>query len=424
MKQRSYKATGINLKAMPMGESDRLVTVLTQEYGLVRAIAPGARKHKSRLAGRSGLFVVNDLLFSRGKSLDKLIQAETIQSFPRLSTNLAKLTASQYLAEIALAQALTDQPQPELYCLLIEHLTRIEAASQPNILPCLAQATFHMLALAGVAPDVFRCCLSRSPLKPQLGDPDWRVAFSVSSGGVIGLDEIERLERDRLSEIEHIEREWHEAKAAAQSSRVAESGGGNSSGNKTQWKNGLRSKVTQEVSRNLGIVGYLTAAELSLMQQLSKPELLMTASSMPSLPSLPSLSSLAQPISGSAFGSAARPTEGPMSELTLYSEQSPHTTSKSGTIQQGSLATPTAVTSTATRADRSSAHLSSHIPGHLSGPPSGRSAERLAIVSSATEASGPHLMWRHIEQFLRQYTQYQFDRPIKSAALIDTCFTS
>ncbi|MEN8447667.1 MAG: DNA repair protein RecO, partial [Cyanobacteria bacterium J06555_13] len=198
-KQRTYRATGINLKGMPMGESDRLVTVLTKEHGLVRAIAPGARKHKSRLAGRSGLFVVNDGLFTRGKSIDKLIQAETLKSFPGLSRDLAKLTASQYLAEVALAQALTNQPQEELYYLLVEHLGRIEAADKPNVLACLAQATFHLLALAGVAPEVFRCCLSREPLTIELGNPDWQVGFSISSGGAVAPEEIARLERDRLA---------------------------------------------------------------------------------------------------------------------------------------------------------------------------------------------------------------------------------
>lgn len=341
MKQRSYKAMGINLKAMPMGEADRLVTVLTKEYGLIRAIAPGARKHKSRLAGRSGLFVVNDLLFSKGKSLDKMIQAETLKSFPGFSKDLAKLTASQYLAEIALAQALTDQPQDELYYLLIEHLSRLESATRPDILPCLAQATFHMLALAGVAPDVFRCCLSRSHLNVQLGDPDWRVGFSVSSGGAVDLAEVRKLERDRLSEIEHIDKEWHEQKSdlleedatATQNNRLKEASG--------QWRSErrhreLQSKVTKEVTQNLGIVGYLSAAELALMQQLSKPELIMTS----------------------------------------------HFASQSGTIRAGGIA-----------------------------------------VNSAIEETGPHIMWRRIEKFLRQYAQYQFDRPIKSAALIDTCFT-
>ncbi|MEM9087763.1 MAG: DNA repair protein RecO [Cyanobacteria bacterium P01_F01_bin.53] len=385
MKQRSYKATGINLKAMAMGESDRLVTVLTKEQGLIRAIAPGARKHKSRLGGRSGLFVVNEGLFTKGKSIDKLVQAETVKSFPGLSTNLAKLTASQYLAEIALSQALTEQPQEELYYLLIEHLTRLERAPQSNILPCLTQGTFHLLALAGVAPEVFRCCLTRSPLDIELGNPDWRVGFSVSSGGAVSLGEIENMERDRLHQVERLEEDrlarlgqlppnatplvqeatanyansptlettitthtqTHTPSPSRQIPRptfinpngtyhsMAARGGPNIS---------IHAIISKEIARDLGLVGYLSAAELALMQQLSKPELVMGSS----------------PIS-----------------------------SRSGTIKSGTIG-----------------------------------SNSLGANGSALFESGPHQLWRHIEKFLRHYTQYQLDRPIRSAALIDTCFNT
>jgi DNA repair protein RecO (recombination protein O) len=40
----TYKATGINLKSVPLGEADRILTILTREFGLVRAVASGARK--------------------------------------------------------------------------------------------------------------------------------------------------------------------------------------------------------------------------------------------------------------------------------------------------------------------------------------------------------------------------------------------
>jgi DNA repair protein RecO (recombination protein O) len=49
---RTYKATGINLKTQVLGESDKIVTILTPEFGLIRAVAPGARKHNSSLGGR------------------------------------------------------------------------------------------------------------------------------------------------------------------------------------------------------------------------------------------------------------------------------------------------------------------------------------------------------------------------------------
>src|SRR4028119_989456 len=119
---RTYKATGINLKSMPLGEADKLVTILTREFGLIRAVAPGARKQKSQLGGRSGLFVVNELLIAKGRSLDKIIQAETKESYPGLGKDLGKLAASQYLAELVLCQADAEQPQEGLYDVLNEHL--------------------------------------------------------------------------------------------------------------------------------------------------------------------------------------------------------------------------------------------------------------------------------------------------------------
>ena len=192
---RTYKATGINLKSMPLGEADKLLTILTREFGLIRVVAPGARKQNSKLGGRSGLFVVNELLVAKGRSLDKITQAETLESYPGLSQNLAKLAASQYLAELVLCHALSEQPQEELYELLNEHLRRLECLpktsdSKPeasSVLGHLSQGVFHLLALAGIAPQVRVCCITQHVLQPDLTDPDWRVGFSVDAGGTVSL---------------------------------------------------------------------------------------------------------------------------------------------------------------------------------------------------------------------------------------------
>ena len=109
-----YKAIGIILKGSSIKENDRLITVLTPKYGLIRAVAPGAKKHKSSLRGRTQLFVVNELLIIKGKSLDKVIQADTIYTYPGLSKDIGKLAAAQYLAELCLFLAVDEEPQPEL----------------------------------------------------------------------------------------------------------------------------------------------------------------------------------------------------------------------------------------------------------------------------------------------------------------------
>lgn len=184
---RTYQATGIILKGMPLGEADRLLTILSPEVGLIRVVAPGARKYKSALRGRSELFVVNQLTIAKGKSLDKITQAETLESHAGLSRDLGKLTASQYLAELSLCLALSDQPQTELYELLNEHLYRIEQSESHNLMAYLSQAVFHLLAIAGVVPEVYRCCLTQKVVEPDFSESNWQIGFSFEGGGLVNL---------------------------------------------------------------------------------------------------------------------------------------------------------------------------------------------------------------------------------------------
>ena len=326
---RTYKATGINLKSMALGESDRLLTILTPEFGLIRAVAPGARKHHSKLGGRSALFVVNELLIAKGRSLDKITQAETLESFPGLSQDLQKLTASQYLAEVVLCQALSDQPQMELYELLNEHLHRLErlpANSAALVLAHLAHGVFHLMALAGVAPQVQHCCVSRHPLMPEFTDPDWRVGFSTAAGGTVSLPALERLQAEARS------RTGSTAKGMAVQGKFSSTAIGFSSqgqGTMPEEPSGNYQTVVHPQTP-LMLNTKLNAIELALLQQLAQPEL----------------------------------------------------------------------------------------------PQNGKSNEELTHPTSLIPHPSEDAAWVSVEQLLRQYVQYHFGRSIRSAALMDACFSS
>lgn len=175
-----------------MGEADRLITILTREHGLVRVMAVGARKQNAKLGGRSDLFVVNDLLIAKGRSLDKLIQAETLVSYPGLGQDLKKLTASQYLAELSLCQAMSEQSQEDLFILLNEHLKRLERSPDTLVMAHLTHAVFQLLVLGGVAPQVQQCCVTRRPVTPNFADAHWRIVFSIPAGGVVVTAKVDR----------------------------------------------------------------------------------------------------------------------------------------------------------------------------------------------------------------------------------------
>lgn len=231
-----------------MGESDRVLTVLTREFGLIRAVAPGVRKQRSTIGGRSELFVVNELLIAKGRSLDKITQADTVQSHPGLSRNLGKLAAAQYLAELAIASALSDEPQEDLFWLLGEHLSRLERLSDRTeiqsaavLVAHLTHGIFHLLALAGLAPQVQVCCATRHPLIPNFTDPNWQTGFSIPSGGTFSLAELANLEAELSSEIGSL------YKSASRSRQI------NSSKHLTNF--------------------HINANELAALQQLASPEL-------------------------------------------------------------------------------------------------------------------------------------------------------
>lgn len=261
---RTYQATGINLKTQALGESDKIVTILTQEFGLIRAIAPGARKHNSSLGGRSGMFVVNELLISQGRSsqpatptLHRITQAETIKTYPGLTKDLGKLAASQYLAEIVLCQALSEQPQAELYELLNEHLERLEALPKNqglDVVAHLAQGVFHLLALAGLTPQVQFCCLTQRPLIPNLTNTNWQVGFSVPAGGVFCLQAWEQLRKER-------ERRKKEEEISPASSPQ-------SLDPKPSYQRVFHHQDIPKISSRLG------AKELLMLQHLSQPEIM------------------------------------------------------------------------------------------------------------------------------------------------------
>ncbi len=253
---RSYKVRGINLKSMPMGESDRLLTILTPELGLIQAIAPGSRKPKSTMGGRSGLFVVNELLIYKGRSLDRITQAETVESYPGLSKDLGKLAAGQYLAELALYQALSDQPQAELFFLLGEHLSRISRSPTVHnhpcfmpVIPLLTHGIYHLLALGGIAPQVHHCCLTQQKLQPNFTQTNWQVGFSILGGGTVSS-------------------EWMMQNSPPIMSR-----------------SNSRLNSTLETQNLPAINSKLNAVELAMLQQLTHPELPPVEAILSQLPS-------------------------------------------------------------------------------------------------------------------------------------------
>src|SRR5579883_1960457 len=131
---RVYTTDALILKRMDYGEADRILTLFTPNFGKIKAIAKGARRTTSRIAGHIELFTRSELQLATGRDLEIITQGESKERFPHLREGLWHATTAYYLAELTDKFTEEHNEHLDLYTLLIETLRRLDqdAAAHPN----------------------------------------------------------------------------------------------------------------------------------------------------------------------------------------------------------------------------------------------------------------------------------------------------
>ena len=75
-----YRSKGIILKTKKLNEVDRILSILTENNGMVSAIAKGARKANSSLAAKTQALNECDFLLAKGKNLDIVSEVSIVQN--------------------------------------------------------------------------------------------------------------------------------------------------------------------------------------------------------------------------------------------------------------------------------------------------------------------------------------------------------
>ena len=177
---------GLALKVGPLGEHDRLLSVLSESEGVTRLAVPGARRPRSSLAAAAPLTLLQLQVGGRS-GLPRVRQLQVLRSFSGLGRQLESLSAAQALCDICLQIAAQD-PVEGLLRMLLLHLERLEqrAQSPDLVLASTVQACVHLLTLGGYGLPLQTCCLSGKPLDPPLGQWEWRCSLLPEDGFAIG----------------------------------------------------------------------------------------------------------------------------------------------------------------------------------------------------------------------------------------------
>jgi DNA repair protein RecO (recombination protein O) len=177
-----YKEHGLVLRTVKLGEADKIVTLMTQGAGKVRAVAKGIRKTTSRFGGRLEPFTHVNLLLFRGRgSLDTVTQAEIIAPHRALRDDLDLLVAGEAMLEAVDKVAEEHERNVRLFMLLLGGLRALEA--RPAHPASVAESfLLKMLSLSGFHPSLTACAVCGRP-RPEL--------FAAGQGGAVCHEDAE-----------------------------------------------------------------------------------------------------------------------------------------------------------------------------------------------------------------------------------------
>lgn len=189
------------LRRRNRGESDRRLSLLTRSHGRIEAIARGARKPQSRLAGCSEPLVMGQFELAAGSHATFLRQAQVQSSFPGLRADLMRLSLALALTEIFAVFTLGGLTHEEPFDFLVETLGFLESSTDPR--PAAVWGFLRALEMEGVRPGWLICVDSGEAVRHN------PVAVSPTAGGALSEDKAQHyvdVSRVAIEELVALER--------------------------------------------------------------------------------------------------------------------------------------------------------------------------------------------------------------------------
>ena len=185
---RDRSLEGLCLRCGPLGENDRLLTLLSADEGLIRLAASGARRPRSSL-GAAGPLTHLRAQVQQGNGLGRLRQVTVLRCYTRLGQQLDTLAAAQWLLELTQLLVPEGQSLPGLLPLLLHRLGQLEdllelepLVLRQEALALAVQGGVQLLGIGGFGLPLHTELPSGAALLPPVGDWSWRCSLLPAEG--------------------------------------------------------------------------------------------------------------------------------------------------------------------------------------------------------------------------------------------------
>lgn len=158
-------ANGIVLRETDYKEADKILTVLTREFGKVTVQSRACRRKNSRLAAGSQLLVYSEMTLQERNGRLSLSEADPREQFRRVREDISLLSLGSYFAEVTEHTVPEGTDSGELLSLLLNSLYALDTLGRP---PEMVKAVFELrlLCAEGYEPILDSCAVcGREPEK-------------------------------------------------------------------------------------------------------------------------------------------------------------------------------------------------------------------------------------------------------------------
>lgn len=175
---KSYKIEGAILRTTDFGDSNRVVTIYTRNFGKIEVNAYGCRRAKNPLSGALQMFNLISAEINQSAKVDSIKEADVIKFYPNLTADVEKMAYASLFFEVVNRMTLPKFPEVGIYDLILKTLPALD---ERNARVAALIGICQFMEFSGEQLNFFHCVHCGTEIKTD-------AAISLTDGGAVCMN--------------------------------------------------------------------------------------------------------------------------------------------------------------------------------------------------------------------------------------------
>ncbi len=174
-----YRVLGFVFGEQEKFEADKIFTIFTKDYGMIKVLGRAIRKIKSKLRAGIDFFYLSEIEFIQGKTYKTLTDAEVREKFTRIRKNLKKLKTAFKISQVLEVFLKFEEEDKKIWNLILDNFKKLNNCPSNKSWVLFHYFLWNFFSYLGYEPELYNCILCQEKLSPL------NLYFSSQEGGIV-----------------------------------------------------------------------------------------------------------------------------------------------------------------------------------------------------------------------------------------------